>query len=141
MKETQKRPMIFEIKPHTRIILMSGLLIMLFVTISMMAVMTLQKVAHSHHIIKQKVMDGQSSSEELSKLFQETEAVNMQSQKALIMMTCVGILLAVIITLFMTKVAAGEAKVVKKQIDGIGPVSKQELLVLRQKLDNILEMM
>ncbi len=127
-------------EPHTRIILVSGLLTVLFVTISLMAVFTVQKTGHYQNIIKQKVLEGQSSREELSKLFDKAEAVMKRSLSSLLIMTIMGIILVIVITLFVARVMAAEAKLLKGQGSGTGAV-KQEIIEIRQKLDDILRMM
>ncbi len=97
----------------------------------------MQKTGHYQNFIKQKVLEGQSS-EELSKLFDEVEAVMKRSLSSLLIMTGVGIILVMVITFFVARVMAVEAKLLKGQDSG---AVKQEMIAMRQKLDDILRMM
>jgi ABC-type glycerol-3-phosphate transport system permease component len=145
MKELLNKTMMLQL-PHGKIAaIFLGISLTMLMLISLLAVSSLQRLSRQNHSMQNMIAEcSRSGSAEncpavAAKLFEEFDAAIMNSVKILLIATLISIILASTLGFF---VARAILKIPTERSQGSdSEIVKQELLAMRQKIDNLLRIM
>jgi hypothetical protein len=145
MKELLNKTMMLQL-PHGKIAaILLGISLTMLMLISLLAVSLLQRLSHQNHSMQNVIAEiGRNDSTEncpaiALKMLEESDAAIIKSVKLLLIATIISITLTVMLSFLVVRVMVKTPAETSQGSDA--ETVKQELLAMRQKIDNLLRIM